>query len=499
MPIIDNKILTPITYVQDLSRHPTPSEAMTYQQLQAKLDQGSEDLRVKHNSLIDDIITSNTAKDTSIATAVTTANNAVTTANNAVTTANSSDTKADNAIVTANNADVKAGNAISTANDALIVAADAQLGTIANNSLTEAKMANEMKKDIAGGVASYNGFVSSLADMTYQVATGTATVITVPTGTLTNGYAKTFIASANNSGAATTINGKALYKPGTTTAPTLIAGKAYTVWYNTTGNCFFIKASATGTATPAQVLAEVPYSNENDTDLVGTMVNRSGAYQSPLRIDGVYEVGALYACPPKGFYDGDFAGASYLRISEPNHIAANYLAGKTYFGLPGTMPDLGNGYVVRGTAWTDKNWTQRAGTDIIDAEFFSAQIGRVDTTTKYEIGIVNLVPKNIVEGVSISIGANGMTGTAVLGKKTASGPATSDLYGVITITGLSFKPSKILVSDSNGFRYCYNANWDSSLAYRVGSAGTHTTTTTTSGFTMQVFSPNSLCNYEAIQ
>jgi len=56
MPIIDNKILTPITYVQDLSRHPTPSETMTDQLLKAKFDKGAEDLRIKHNSLIDDVI-----------------------------------------------------------------------------------------------------------------------------------------------------------------------------------------------------------------------------------------------------------------------------------------------------------------------------------------------------------------------------------------------------------------------------------------------------------
>ena len=56
MPIEDNKILIPITYIQDLARKPTPSEVMTYMQLQAKFDQGAEDVRVKHNNLIDDVI-----------------------------------------------------------------------------------------------------------------------------------------------------------------------------------------------------------------------------------------------------------------------------------------------------------------------------------------------------------------------------------------------------------------------------------------------------------
>lgn len=108
------------------------------------------------------------------------------------------------------------------------------------------------------------------ADLAYQTAGGTANAITLTTATLTNGYAKTFIALANNNGSTTTINGKPLYKPNTTTAPTLIAGKAYTVWYNQPSDCFFIKASAEGTATTAQVLAGATFSNDIDTGIVGT-------------------------------------------------------------------------------------------------------------------------------------------------------------------------------------------------------------------------------------
>ncbi|MBS5951658.1 MAG: phage tail protein, partial [Clostridium sp.] len=55
-------------------------------------------------------------------------------------------------------------------------------------------------------------------DSLYQEAGGTATAITLSMLTLKNGYSKTFIATANNNGSATTINGKPLYKPGTTTA-----------------------------------------------------------------------------------------------------------------------------------------------------------------------------------------------------------------------------------------------------------------------------------------
>lgn len=110
--------------------------------------------------------------------------------------------------------------------------------------------------------------------LAYQKATGTATAITLTMATLADGYFKNFIASTNNNGAATTINGKPLYKPNTTAAPTLISGKAYTVWCNLETNCFFTKARAEGTATTAQVLSGVTLSNEVDTGLAGAMPNR---------------------------------------------------------------------------------------------------------------------------------------------------------------------------------------------------------------------------------
>jgi len=83
----------------------------------------------------------------------------------------------------------------------------------------------------------------------FPVAGGTGTAITVTTGffTLTDQMAFTFVASADNSGAATTLNAdskgaKSLYKPGGTDAPTIMNGRAYTVWYDLSGDCFFVKA-----------------------------------------------------------------------------------------------------------------------------------------------------------------------------------------------------------------------------------------------------------------
>lgn len=163
----------------------------------------------------------------------------------------------------------------------------------------------DVAANLANRIASLEGAVTTLdnkvtthmADLAYQKAGGTATALTVNMQPLSDGYAKTFIAFANNNSAATTINGKLLYKPNTTAAPTLIAGKAYTVWYSQTSDCFFIKASAEGTATTAQVLAGVPFSNEVDTGLIGTMPNL-GAITTNITAQGqAYTI-------PQGYHDG---------------------------------------------------------------------------------------------------------------------------------------------------------------------------------------------------
>lgn len=111
----------------------------------------------------------------------------------------------------------------------------------------------------------------------FPTAGGTATVLTLIAlhFELVSGESVTFIASANNSGAATTLNvnglgAKPVYKVGGTISPTLTAGKAYTVWF--AGANFFIKASAEGSATITDVLAGKTFSNDSDSGLVGNAV-----------------------------------------------------------------------------------------------------------------------------------------------------------------------------------------------------------------------------------
>src|SRR5471030_1142912 len=262
---------------------------------------------------------------------------------------------------------------------------------------------------------------TQLSDLTYQTATGTATAIILTTQTLITGYAKTFIASASNSGSATTINGKPLYKPGTSTAPNLIAGKAYTVWYNSTGGCFFIKASAEGNTIPSHVLAGDTFSNDNDTGLPGAMPN-NGALSSALNCGGSFAIplgytsggtitanslssqtvasatasqillnitawingtkvtgsmpnhtgadsvansiigtsGRIYVRPQYGYYDGSVA--SY--VDDGNFYAQNIVSGKSIFGLAGSYDPLtlvaGDGTIYNDSTVLDDN-THNAG------------------------------------------------------------------------------------------------------------------------------------------
>lgn len=215
-------------------------------------------------------------------------------------------------------------------------------------------------------------YETHLSDMVYQTAGGSAAAITLAIkGTLVNGYPMTFIASANNGGAATTINGKKLYKPGTTTSPNLISGKAYTVWYNSTGDsgkgCFFIKASAEGDADVSHVLATKKFSNDNDTGLIGTMPNNGAIVQS-LPINGSYTI-------PKGYHDGTGkvtqsiptkAGVTINPSTSQQKISAGqYLSGDQIIAaITGTATDAD---VVVGKTYNSAAGILRTGTATIES------------------------------------------------------------------------------------------------------------------------------------
>lgn len=156
----------------------------------------------------------------------------------------------------------------------------------------------------------------------FETASGTGNAITLTLGTLANGYSKTFIASANNGGTATTINGKNVYKPCTTTPPNFVKDKAYTIWYNLASDCFFIKASAEGNTIASHVLAGDGFSNDSDTGLIGTMPNNGAVTINPSTTNKTI---------PLGYHNG-----SGVVSGDSNLVAANIKAGKTIFGVAGS-------------------------------------------------------------------------------------------------------------------------------------------------------------------
>ena len=324
-----------------------------------------------------------------------------------------------------------------------------------------------------------------------QKAEGTGTAITLSNIQFIDRFTVTFIIAQNNNGAATTINGKPLYNPGTTTAPKLIAGRAATVWYDASKNAFFIKASASGTASPSDVLAGIPFSNE-EGEQVGTMPDRRGSNQTA---EDKYAVsGSLYLKPLKGYYEP--AGSSsnpsgikgWIKVDDSNFKSDNIRAGVTLLGLSGksSVVDTADanaaaqqilygysGYVkgakVQGSM-NDMRWDNYTATDKYangngtlslkpPAGYYeptgasSSPSGIKGWLSVYD---ANFKAANIKKGVSIF----GITGSLEEGKKFVSGTTGSGSvdtrtfylldgssypYKGLMVSGLTFTPSLIII------------------------------------------------------
>ncbi|RJE48698.1 MULTISPECIES: hypothetical protein [unclassified Dehalobacter] len=199
--------------------------------------------------------------------------------------------------------------------------ANENVSLAAHNSLVEA-----IDTNIGNALAEHK------ADYVYQTAGGTATAITLTNVILEDGHPKTFIASANNNGAATTINNKPLYKPNTTDTPSLVTGKAYTIWYDEIGDCFFIKASGEGTAVVSHVLAGDTFTNDNGT-YTGTMPNRAG---ETAALSSAVSGTTLKLLASEGYRDGV---DDKVTITDADFVAANIKAGVSIFGVTGMLPE----------------------------------------------------------------------------------------------------------------------------------------------------------------
>lgn len=238
---------------------------------------------------------------------------------------------------------------------------------------------------------------SHKADYLYQTAGGTATAITLTINeTLINGLPVNFIASASNSGSATTINSKHFYKPNTTTAPNLIAEKPYTAIYNSSGDCFFIKASAEGNAIASHVLAGDTFSNDNDTGLVGTAPLKSGIAYTPTTSDQVITA---------GFEDG-----TCKVKGDSNLVSDNIVIGKSIFEVTGSYSSItpGDKILIAGTSGgvTDTTWKKVSSIQLNITGTYRIRFGLYCGTTGVTYTSYGRIYKNgVAFGIQRSIGS----------------------------------------------------------------------------------------------
>jgi hypothetical protein len=297
--------------------------------------------------------------------------------------------------------------------------------------------------------------------------TGTGIVITTINGTciLADGYSFTFVAPAANGGAATTIKvdsntAKSVYKPNTTNAPTFVSGKAYTVWYSATSDCFFFIASTEGTAVAAHVLAGDSFSNDNDTGLTGTMPN-NGALGGSLAINGTYTI-------PAGYTSGGTvtqsittkSAATYTPSASVQTIASGqYLSGaQTISAVTVPVAKVLNDTTIAGQTGTITQKSAQTYTPTTTDQTITA--GQYLSGVQTIKGDADLIAPNILNTANIF----GVQGSAINGagmKKVASGTVTNtndqlsftqSYYGnvinlyYLTVSGLTFTPTYILIT-----------------------------------------------------
>ena len=242
------------------------------------------------------------------------------------------------------------------------------------------------------GPEDFNDNSDKIDEMLYnsariEEAGGTANAITLKSVTLENGAIKNFIATSNNNSAATTINGKNVYRAGTTEPPTFMEKKAYCIWYNSIGDNFFTKANAEGDVDASEVLAGKYFSNDKDTHIKGTMPNNPSINAALNCSDSI--------TIPKGYTPGGVVKANSLAsqtsaTAEDNKVLKGYTYWKDGVRRTGNIELLQTQTITPGTS-----------NKIIAP-------GKYINGNQIIKGDANLVPDNIVRNKSIF----GVTGNA---------------------------------------------------------------------------------------
>lgn len=157
-------------------------------------------------------------------------------------------------------------------------AVNAAVNSVPNDSLTEAKMATDMKKDTVAGVASTNAVTNIDSRHGVFAVGGSNTALTITTNagyTYTQGRPIKFKANQTSTGTTINVDGlgaKPFLKSDGTTNATTTANKVYEAFYDTSnGGRFFVLARAEGNAVAGDVLAGKTFSNDDDTNIIGTL------------------------------------------------------------------------------------------------------------------------------------------------------------------------------------------------------------------------------------
>ena len=182
----------------------------------------------------------------------------------------------------------------------------------------------------------------------YGITTGSANTyavtLTPALTTYADGVAVAVKINIDNTGASTinvnSLGAKTIKKPNGNDVATgnLKTGSIYSLRYN--GTNFILQGSdAAGDATTGDVLSGKTFSNDYDTDLTGTMANKTGHVTAQ---SNSYTGTTLRFRPVSGHYPGDVGNS--VQMADASFIAGNIRKGVTLFGLAGNLSPVGTIY-----------------------------------------------------------------------------------------------------------------------------------------------------------
>ena len=284
----------------------------------------------------------------------------------------------------------------------------------------------------------------------FEKASGTGTAITLSGIILEDGASKTFIVSANNNGATTTINGKKLYKPSTNIVPSLKVGKAVTVWYSQVNDCFYIISADGGDADSL--------GGKKATAFIEKSINlSSGTDLNTILESGFYRLNTTHPNAPGSSYS-----YGQMIVSRGSDTISQIV-------LPYSSTII---YIRSGTTTeaSPSNFTQSPWKEI-------SMVGHTHT-------------KSEISDFPTSLPANGGTADVIMAKDTRSANNTPEWYitnypkrtvvefknsSTIGLSGATYVGLITVVpySDSSGgYPFQYTVVSGSSMRYRYGTGGT---------------------------